>query len=70
MNRDKRLNYFINGEPITIGISPKQEEEALLELDRWKTIQAENYGNKTADYVKYCHKQIEKIERYISMNTF
>lgn len=70
MNRDKRLNYFINGERIMIGISPEQEEEALKELDEWRTRQADNYGNKTADYVKFCHKQIEKIERYLSMNTF
>ena len=48
-----------------IGISPEQEEEALKELDEWRTRQADNYGNKTADYVKFCHKQIEKIERYM-----
>lgn len=70
MNRDKRLNYFINNEQIIIGISPEQEEEALKELDEWRTRQADNYGNKTADYVKYCHRQIQRIEEYIDRNTF
>lgn len=53
-----------------IGISPEQEEEALKELDEWRTRQADNYGNKTADYVKYCHRQILRIEEYIKRNTF
>lgn len=70
MNRDKRLSYFINNEQIIIGISPEQEEEALKELDEWRTRQADNYGNKTADYVKYCHRQIQRIEEYIDRNTF
>lgn len=70
MNRDKRLSYFINGERIMIGISPEQEEEALKELDEWKTRQANNWADKTKDYVDYCHKQIQKIEEYIDRNTF
>lgn len=70
MTKDKRLNYFINNEPIIIGISPEQEEEALKELDKWRTRQADNWSDKTKDYVEYCHKQIQRIEEYISMNTF
>ena len=66
----KRLSYRINNEFINLGIDEQEEQEALKELDYWRTIQADNYIEKSASLVKKCHKQIEKILEYIKRNTY
>lgn len=68
--RDKRIHQKINGEDLIIGISPEQELDALNAIEYWRDAQANNFADKSKEYINYCHQQIVKIQNYIDRNTF
>ena len=63
------VTEYVNGHRLDIGLDDIQLKEALAAIEYWKDAQLNNFLDKSAEYINYCHKQKEKIQEYIRRNT-